>query len=89
MTGTLHATNKRERERSVGQGKTEREIDETQQIMDEERKGGKTGREKFISVHIPFYLPPISPLIGPVGWRSIFLYDHIQGHSSKISGILY
>lgn len=26
--------------------------------MDEERRGGMAGREKFISAHLPFYLPP-------------------------------
>ncbi len=27
-------------------------------LMYEERRGGKTGREKLISAHLPFYLPP-------------------------------
>lgn len=74
----------------MGRGKEERERDETQEFKDEERRGGKTG-EKFISAHLPFYLPPSAQLSSD--WSSrigiSLLYDHIRRRSIKLSRILH
>lgn len=77
MTGTPHATDKRDEE-VEGEEKGDREGDETQEMMVEEGGGRKTG--KFISTHLPFYLHPM---------ESNLPHDHTRGHSSKLCGILY
>lgn len=64
--------------------------DETQEIKDKESRGGKTGREKFISAYLPFYLPCSAHLSSDwSSWMEINLvYHHKRRHSIELSGIL-
>lgn len=84
-------TRERERERgkSVGRGNKEREGDEMQEILDEERRN-KRELHFCSSTFLPSsFCPSLLWLVQLDGDQSSPHGDHTRRHSSKLSGTLY